>query len=85
EFIGLLLFKYNRKDNSLSLINITYPQGFRTDPKYARKAVRQQGAEMALFQFDEWNDDFRKQLLILKKEGIKAKYFITGENEVHSL
>ena len=32
EFIGLLLFKSNRKDNSLSLINITYPQGFRTDP-----------------------------------------------------
>lgn len=53
--------------------------------KYARKAVRQQGAEMALFQFDEWNDEFRKQLLILKKEGIKAKYFITGENEVHTL
>lgn len=53
--------------------------------KYARKAVRQQGAEMALFQFDKWNDDFRKQLLILKKEGIKAKYFITGENEVHTL
>lgn len=53
--------------------------------KYARKAVRQQGAEMALFQFDEWNDEFRKQLLILKKEGIKVKYFITGEDEVHSL
>lgn len=32
EFIGLLSFKSNRKDNSLSLINITYPQGFRTDP-----------------------------------------------------
>lgn len=53
--------------------------------KYARKAVRQQGAEIALFQFDEWNDDFRKQLLILKKEGIKVKYFITGEAGVHSL
>lgn len=60
-------------------------KGYGNIVKYARKAVRQQGAEMALFQFDEWNDEFRKQLLILKKEGIKVKYFITGEDEVHSL
>lgn len=53
--------------------------------KYARKAVHQQGAKMVLFQFDEWNDEFRKQLLILKKEGIKAKYIITGEDEIHTL
>lgn len=53
--------------------------------KYARKAVRQQGAEMVLFQFDEFNDAVRKELLALKREGIRAKYFITGENEVHSL
>ena len=53
--------------------------------KYARKAVRQQGAEMVLFQFDEFNDAVRKELLSLKREGIRAKYFITGENEVHSL
>lgn len=60
-------------------------KGYGNIVKYARKAVRQQGAEMALFQFDEWNDEFRKQLLTLKKEGIKVKYFITGEDEVHSL
>lgn len=53
--------------------------------KYAHKAVHQQGAKAVLFQFDEWNDEFRKQLLILKKEGIKVKYFMTGENEVHSM
>lgn len=53
--------------------------------KYARKAVRQQGAEMVLFQFDEMNDAVRKELIALKREGIRAKYFITGENKVHTL
>ncbi|MEO3422307.1 membrane lipoprotein lipid attachment site-containing protein, partial [Bacteroides xylanisolvens] len=32
-------FKSNRKDNSLSLINITYPQGFRTDPIIIMKNI----------------------------------------------
>ncbi|WP_195484126.1 phage minor head protein [Bacteroides cellulosilyticus] len=53
--------------------------------RYARKAVRQQGAKVVLFQFDEFNEAVRKELVALKREGIKAKYFVTGENEVHTL
>lgn len=53
--------------------------------KYAKKAVRRQGAKIALFQFDDWDDTFREQLLVLKNLRIKVKYFITDDEQVHSL
>lgn len=53
--------------------------------KYAKKAIAKQGAKMVLFQFDEWNEIIRKELITLKRENIEVKYFITGDSEIHSM
>ncbi|MEG1659559.1 MAG: hypothetical protein RR304_03170 [Bacteroides sp.] len=47
--------------------------------KYAKKAVRQQGAERVLFQYDEMDESIYLELLKLKQQGIHAKFFVTGE------
>lgn len=52
--------------------------------KYAKKAVRQQGAKMVLFQFDEMNAGIYKELNQLKQMGIHGKYFVTGEDRIET-
>lgn len=54
--------------------------------KYAKKATREQGAELIVFQFDKETSDIHKQLELLKGEGIKGYYFFTGkESDVHKI
>jgi hypothetical protein len=54
--------------------------------RYAKKAVREQGAKMVLFQFDEMSNAIQDELYILKTLGIPTKYFVARkENEVVSL
>lgn len=51
--------------------------------KYAKKAIRKQGAERLLFQFDAETSALHKELFDVKREGIKGFYFFTGrENEI---
>lgn len=54
--------------------------------RHAIKAVRKQGAKEVLLQIDNMTDDVRKELSKLKGIGIRAKYFVTGEeNVIHNL
>jgi hypothetical protein len=53
--------------------------------RYAKKAVREQGAKMVLFQFDSESEAIYKQVEILKREKITGLYFFTGkESKVFS-
>lgn len=52
--------------------------------KYAKKAVRQQGAKMVLFQLDEMNAGIYKELNQLKQMGIHGKFFVTGEDRIET-
>ncbi|MDY3352309.1 DUF935 family protein [Riemerella anatipestifer] len=51
--------------------------------KYAKKAVREQGAEMVLFEFTKETDEIHWELLALKKIGIKAMYYFKDQKEVY--
>lgn len=54
--------------------------------RHAVKAVRKQGAKEVLLQIDNMTDDVRRELSKLKKIGIRAKFFVTGEDKaIHSL
>lgn len=50
--------------------------------KYARHAIKEQGAKVLVFQFDNFNSSFIEEIEKLKKRGIHGFYFITGENVV---
>lgn len=52
--------------------------------KHARKAIKKQGAEVVLFQFDEMTHQIGIELNKLRNLGIRYKYFITGEEKVYS-
>lgn len=49
---------------------------------YGKKAMKQ-GAKLVIFQFDNYTNDFRKSVRILKLAGIKVEYFITGSKDIH--
>ncbi|MCD8313418.1 MAG: hypothetical protein LUC24_04590 [Bacteroidales bacterium] len=51
--------------------------------KYAKKAVRDQGAKLVLIQFDEINDNVLGKIRKMSSEGIHGKYFKTGSEELH--
>jgi c-di-GMP-binding flagellar brake protein YcgR len=51
--------------------------------RYAKKAVREQGAKMVLFQFDEISHEIQHELYKLQKEEITGMYFITDKNIVY--
>ena len=52
---------------------------------YAKKAIREQNAEIVLFQFDNETEKIYIELLKLKnKYGIKTYYFFTGSNKVYT-
>jgi hypothetical protein len=53
--------------------------------KYAKKATRDQGAEIVVFEFEKMTGRIHDQLNWLKSSDIKVKYFITGNNEVIDL
>ena len=51
---------------------------------YAKKAIREQNAEIVLFQFDNETEKIYNELLVLKRKyGIKAYYFFTGKNKIY--
>lgn len=53
--------------------------------KYAKKAVRKQGAEIVLFEFEEFGSEHINELKKLKGEGINALFYIKGEDKVRKL
>lgn len=52
--------------------------------KYAKKAIRKQGAEIVLFEFTNETEAIHKEILALKKIGIKAMYYFTDTKEVYN-
>jgi hypothetical protein len=53
--------------------------------KRAKKAVKEQGAEVVLFEFGKMTHDIQSELIKLKNLGISTKYFVTGINVVIDL
>ena len=53
--------------------------------KYAKKAIKQQGANLVVFEFENKMKEIFLELDNLKKKGVKVKYFFSGENIVHDL
>jgi hypothetical protein len=49
----------------------------------AKKAVRLQGAQVVLFQFDEISEKIHQEINKLIALQIRGYYFVTGENIVH--
>jgi len=49
--------------------------------KYARHAVKEQGAKKLVFQFDNFNSAFIEEIEKLKTRGIHGYYFITGKED----
>ncbi len=53
--------------------------------KYAKEAVRKQGAKVVLFQFEENTETVQLELLWLKRMGYEVMYFFTDEQKVYIL
>jgi hypothetical protein len=54
--------------------------------KDAKKAIRKQGAEIVLFEFEKETQEIYSELLQLKKDGIPVYYYFSNEkNKIHEL
>ena len=51
--------------------------------KYASRAIKKQEAEMILFEFEKWDNDFRELVDELVRKGYPGMYFITGKGKIH--
>lgn len=58
-------------------------QGSGNIMRYAKYAIREQGAEVILFEFVKWNSDFRKVVDELVRKGYHEYYYITGIEMPH--
>ena len=52
--------------------------------KYARYAVKEQGAEIVLFEFNEWKPEVRDAVSEIVRKNFHGYYFISGESTVHN-
>ncbi|GHU94740.1 hypothetical protein FACS1894156_3300 [Bacteroidia bacterium] len=53
--------------------------------KYAKKALREQGAEIIVFEFDSNTKKIQEELDKLKRMGIKVCYYFTNDKKIHRL
>jgi hypothetical protein len=53
--------------------------------RYAKKAIREQGAEIVIFEFEEMTHNIIKELYNIQKLGIWVKYFTTEKKVVLNL
>jgi len=51
--------------------------------RYAKYATREQGAEIVLFEFEEWNSEFRKVIDELVRKDLHGFYFVREIEIVH--
>lgn len=51
--------------------------------KYASRAVKNQGAQIILFEFEEWNNDFKNLIDELVRKGYHGWYCVTDELKAH--
>lgn len=53
--------------------------------KYAKKATRQQDANMVLFEFTAETDEIHKELEAVKRLGIECMYYFSKNERIHTL
>lgn len=72
-------------DGTLNSIAIDFKQlkSHNNILRHAKKATKQQGAEIVLFEFTEETEKIHRELLKLKKIGIKAMYYFTDTKNVY--
>ena len=51
--------------------------------KYASRATKKQGAQIILFEFEQWNNKFRDLVDELIRKGYHGRYYVTGERTTH--
>ena len=51
--------------------------------KYASRATKKQGAQIILFEFETWNNEFRNLVDELVRKGYHGRYFISGNKKTH--
>ncbi len=51
--------------------------------RHAKKAIHKQGAELIVFEFSQWGDNFQKEINILMHKGIHGYYCIKGSDKLH--
>ena len=49
---------------------------------YAKEAIRQQGAEIVIFEFEKETDMIHAEILQLKRKGIHGKYYFSKKKDV---
>jgi hypothetical protein len=52
--------------------------------KYAKHAIREQGADIVLFEFTKWGTPFIEEIAKLKRLGIHGKYVISGNSTIYT-
>mgnify|MGYP004499895495 FL=1 len=50
--------------------------------KYGKKAVKEQGADIVIFEFEKFADEIYTELNKLKRLNIHGMYFVKGENSI---
>lgn len=51
--------------------------------KYAKHAVREQGAKGVFFEFTKDTAKIRSEIQLLSRQGIQGKYYFTSDNKIH--
>jgi len=51
---------------------------------YAKHAIREQGADIVLFEFTNWGSAFIEEIEKLKRYGIHGKYLKPGDSAIYT-
>ena len=52
--------------------------------KYASRAIYKQGAKIILFEFENWNNEFRSFVDELIRKGYHGRYYVSCEEKTHN-
>ena len=57
-------------------------QGCTNIEKKAKHSIKKQGARCIVFQFDNWNENFRAEINNIQRKGIHGYYFLTKDTSL---
>ena len=49
---------------------------------YAKEAIREQGAEMVIFEFEKETENIYAEIIVLQRKGIRGKYYFTNRKDI---
>ena len=89
---GLKIWHYedNKPDGTYDIVcnglkgDIKRVKGSCNVVKYAKYAIREQGAEIVLFELLKWNNKMRDAISEMIRKNIHGYYYVTGIDKVHS-